>query len=168
MSNAITPADYCTSLDMSQRAELHEAMRAAGCERTDWVWHELLDDPEMGIKGQPPELVERARMDGWLADANDYPAYSLGELWCAAVVLANQIEDEDACPVTMVLQFDWAGTENVDHPPPMKPSAGAWCLDGAEEFTHGSLLGISHAPDALAELVISLHAAVKEADDAGN
>ena len=128
------PSDYTVSLEMAQRPELHAAMRKAGCWAARLEWEKLPDEPGWAIAYSSS------------ADLTQLPAWSYNELICAAVALANELEDTDYALSIIGLSI----------------------MPGERTQAHGTneddmtlfLTESAHGPDALAELVIALAAEV--------
>lgn len=141
---SIVPADYCVSLEMAQRPELHAAMEAAGyfgglpIKLVNFWWGDV---PKLG-SGNWQLFMHRQTLSE-LNGHGGFIAYHLGELWAAAVKFM---------PEGSGLSLAHRGQPRSLAEPVM-----ASCGNAGGEYATSV-----HAPDALAELVIALH---KEASD---
>lgn len=146
-------SDYVVSLDMAQRPELHEAMTAAGCGEpgivdnpqegySDYVWR--VYNPCKHQRGEPfCGTRDYFCGFGYPVSSTFWPAYSIGELWCAAERLKAALPKNNR--IELCIQPDYWIIQ--------------WVIEDACGLDTVHSPDFAHAPDALAALVIELHAA---------
>lgn len=138
----INSKDCCITLEMAQRPELRAAMESAGLDAPMAWW---CGGEDMGWFIVVVNLCSNS------AYMHHPPAYHLGELWAAAVKLAAERHPDKIGSVGLEWVHPNCGQD--DH-----ALYGADVLGWDGYGLHKSE-DQTHAPDALAELVIALHAA---------